>query len=281
MITALRQYEKRNSEQLRRHYEVEKELGCRMRAARPEERTTLYATVYDELFRRVPDHPQLLRIQDDHAVSRVVEDKLRLLRLFLKPETTFLEIGAGDCRLAMSVARQVKKVYALDVSAEITKNADLPPNCELVLSNGTNVPLAPNSIDLVYSYQLTEHLHEDDAADQLRNIWHVLRPGGSYICITPNRLNGPHDISRYFDRIACGLHLKEYTLTELERLFRLAQFSRVSVCTGTLGRYVQLSMPLVRLLEHALSIMPWKLQRWIGDAPVARNVLLGAMVGTK
>ena len=54
----------RTPEQLRHHYEVERELADRLRSASREERKQLYAGVYDELFRRVPDHPQLTWRED-------------------------------------------------------------------------------------------------------------------------------------------------------------------------------------------------------------------------
>jgi hypothetical protein len=51
----------RTRAQLREHYEVERELADALRRAGPHERRSLYATLYDELFRRVPHHPQLTR----------------------------------------------------------------------------------------------------------------------------------------------------------------------------------------------------------------------------
>lgn len=60
-----------------------------------------------------------------------------------------------------------------------------------------------------------EHLHPDDAYEQLQEIYNALIPGGIYICITPNRLSGPHDVSQYFDSIATGFHPKEYTTVEM------------------------------------------------------------------
>ena len=43
------------------HYRVELELAGRLRAAPRAERLSLYGPLYDELFRRVPNHPQLTR----------------------------------------------------------------------------------------------------------------------------------------------------------------------------------------------------------------------------
>ena len=71
------------------------------------------------------------------------------------------------------------------------------------------------SVDLAFSDQLMEHLHPDDAVEQLRNIHRALKPGGVYVCVTPNRLYGPSDISAFFDDEARGFHLKEYSLDEI------------------------------------------------------------------
>src|SRR5712692_8694627 len=54
----------RSRDDLYRHYEIERELADQLRAAPPELRKELYRTVYNELFRRVPDHPQLTRKHD-------------------------------------------------------------------------------------------------------------------------------------------------------------------------------------------------------------------------
>jgi hypothetical protein len=48
-----------------------------------------------------------------------------------------------------------------------------------------------------------------------RKVWRVLRRGGTYVLDTPNRVTGPHDISRYFDPVATGFHLKEWTFADL------------------------------------------------------------------
>jgi hypothetical protein len=63
----------------------------------------------------------------------------------------------------------------------------------------------------------------------------VLRPGAPYVCVTPNRLLGPHDVSRHFSDVPRGLHLAEYGHRELARALRAAGFRRVRVLRG-LGR---------------------------------------------
>jgi len=272
----------RTLEQKREHYEIEKQLAERLRRSTREERRVLYATLYDELFARVPHHPQLQRKSSSEISTRSrVARQLRSLRPLLSAGRTFLHVGPGDCALTLEAAKLVKQAYAVDVSSEITKGLAAPPNFELILSDGVSIPVPPGSVDVAYSDQLMEHLHPDDAADQLRNIYEALAPGGVYFCITPNSLNGPHDVSRYFDRVATGLHLKEYTVTELDRLFRETGFSRVRAFIR-LGRLRIFIPPApIEWCERLLMALPYGPRRLIASS-LPMLLLLGVkLVGTK
>jgi SAM-dependent methyltransferase len=132
-------------------------------------------------------------------------------------------------------------------------NEDLPKNFELIISDGVSIPVPESSISIAYSDQLMEHLHPQDAFEQLRNVYKALTKGGVYICITPNRLSGPHDISKYFDKVATGFHLKEYTNMELMRLFRKVGFSKVVPYMD--GRVIPNLVPLI-FYETLLGILP-------------------------
>jgi SAM-dependent methyltransferase len=201
--------ETRTVERLSYQYEIERRLAARLRDAGREDRRHLYADVYNEFFRAVPDHPQLVCIADPVTQARDAARRAQCLSRFLTPQSVFLEMGPGDCALAIKVAQSVRKVYAVDVSAEITKSATLPDNFELILSDGSSVPVAPNSVDVAFSDQLMEHLHPDDAMEQLRNLYRALKPGGVYVCVTPNRFSGPHDVSKYFTDEPTGFHLQK------------------------------------------------------------------------
>ncbi len=273
--------EVRTREQLREHYEIEQELASRLRGSRREDRSRLYSTLYDELFRRVPLHPQLTRVRRPEEAAEIVVEKISLLLRFLRPDTVFLELGAGDCRLAIEVAGKVGHVYALDVSQEVSKGIQLPDNCDFILSHGTDIPIPAAPPTLAYSYQLMEHIHPEDAREQLTNIYRSLAPGGMYICITPNRLSGPHDVSRYFDEVATGFHLKEYTLGELGTLFRRTGFEQVTALVGARGRFMEIPAGAVGVLEGALECLPRRLRRPVVAVPVVRNVLMAAVIGRK
>src|SRR5208282_2009763 len=214
----------RTPEDIRNHYLAEKELADQLRSSRPEKRASLYLTVYEELFRRVPSHPLLFRTVTPAHRQKAIGWQLQFLRRFISPSQNFLEVGAGDCALALEVAKMAAKVYAIDVSAKLTESITPPKNFELRVSDGSSIDVPDNTVDVAYSNQLMEHLHPDDALRHVQEVYRVLKPGGMYVCVTPNRLGGPYDISRQFDTVATGLHLKEYSVTEASRLFHSVGF---------------------------------------------------------
>lgn len=270
----------RTPEEIKHHYEIEIELADRLRHAERANRAQLYGRLYDELFQRVPRHPQLLRNNDAAAQNAAVAERFALLTRFVRPDTVFLEIGAGDCSLSRHVAKHVSKCYALDVSKEILTTRP-EPNMQPVLSDGCSIPLPPGSVTLAYSYQVMEHIHPDDAVEQLQNIFRTVAPGGTYLCVTPSRLNGPHDVSRYFDDVARGFHLKEYTVTDLDRLFRRAGFRRVEPYVGLSHRYFRLPLGLLIAIEAFLERLPAGPRRWLGNLRGFQNLLFISIAAIK
>lgn len=267
----------RSRERVLAHYLIEKALAARLREAGAEERGRLYRTLYDELFRRVPDHSQL-RNKATGDVRQRRWRELMLVERLLPANGVFLEIGAGDCQFALEVARRARHVYAVDVSCEIATDTGTAANFELLLSDGCNVPVPPASVDLAYSNQLIEHLHGDDARAHLRAVFAALRPGGRYVCLTPHRFTGPHDISRDFDEVASGFHLHEYTSSELCALLADSGFVEVRQLVGAKGRYLPVWPALIALLETLVAPLPLRWRRRLGDLPGMRMALHRLMV---
>ena len=257
----------RSAEAIRRHYDTEKILAARLRSASREERLSLYRTVYDDLFRLLPDYPQLVRKQSPEQARRKIATQLGLLGPYLRSDAVFLELGAGDCALSLEIAKRVKQVFAVDVSEQITAGVQRPDNLTVVICDGCTIPLLPNTVDMVYSNQLIEHVHPDDLVQQLGSVRSVLRPNGTYLCVTPNRLNGPHDISKYFDDEATGLHIKEYTNAELQALFLAAGFSDCCAYAGAEGRYLRLPVSLPIAIETLLRRLPISIRRSVARRP--------------
>jgi SAM-dependent methyltransferase len=277
MIAARWKRDGRDPERLRAHYRVERRLADRLRTA-PDAaaRRAIFATMYDELFDEVPDHPRLKASGSGQAGrERDVRWNMAQLESFLEPGTTFLEVGAGDCALSSRVAAVVERVYAVDISDQHARA--LPRNATLAISDGTSIPVPEGSVDVAFSDQLMEHLHPDDAREQLRNIHRALKAGGVYVCITPNRLYGPSDISAYFDHEARGFHLREYTLAEIVAIFGEAGFSDVRAYAGARGFFVRVPRALIASAEWLLGRLPPGIRRRVA-ATLPMRALLGLRV---
>jgi len=241
------------AEDLRHNFELERGLAARLNAASASQRRSLYSEVYDEYFRQARNVKHTI---DD---AREIARQVRLATRFLPKDGRYLEIGAGTCRVAAQIAKSAKVVYAVEVSATIIP-ADA--GVEVVLSDGVTIPVTAESVDLVFSNQLMEHLHPDDAGEQVRNIRAALVDGGKYVCITPNRLTGPHDVSKHFTDVAVGFHLREYTIAELRTLFLSSGFRDARVCLA-LGGEVLAILPgsFYVVIERVLARLPRRVRR--------------------
>jgi SAM-dependent methyltransferase len=257
----------------------ETRIAHQLRTAPQQQRLRLYNELYNEYAEKFPETLP----KDSSAPERNARYETAFLRRFLKPSTIMAEIGPGRCHLAVSLAPHVAKIYGVDV-AEIGAGADQGvPNFELKQTDGIHMPFDSDSIDLVISNQLMEHLHPDDAYDQLREVYRVLRDGGSYVCITPSRVNGPHDCSARFADIPCpvrdgdyqanGLHLKEYTTRELMVLFNAAGFRRFQSWIGIRGRYVGVHPSVMNGIESTVRLIPPAMRK--------RSRLLSAILGNR
>lgn len=268
----------RSETAIRQQYEVEVELAARLRAATREERLHgLYSAVYRERIARVPTHPLLSKSRDAELRRRATKAQSRLLEPFIGPGTVFLEVGPGDCALSLEVAKRVTQVYAVDVSDVLLADAEQPDNFHLVLSNGSDVPVPAESVDLAYSNQVLEHLHPEDAVAQIAAVHAALKPGGKFLCITPNRLSGPWDVSRSYTAVASGLHLREYTISEVVDLLREGGFE-VRLIASYHGHHLLRRLPtsLLRGLETCLEPLPPVVRR-----PLATPLVSVKVIGTK
>lgn len=251
--------ESRSIEQLRQQYDVERELARRLLEA--SNTRGMYSAAYDELLRRVPHHPAVAQKSDAATQAAVVALQLRLLEPFLAGRPRYLEVGSGDCALAIELSGRLPRVIAIEAGSEILSGVDGAGNVQIVVSDTPPYPLPDASVDLAFSSHVIEHLTPADAMLHLRDVRRLLAPGGRYVCVTPNRLWGPHDVSRYFSDVPEGLHLREYTHNGLLRLLRRAGFRRARV-VARLGAVDSLRAHLAtRAMEGLLVMAPATIRR--------------------
>jgi SAM-dependent methyltransferase len=257
----------------------ETELATKLRGASRTERMSLYGEVYDAYTKAFPY--AMPETPDDHLSSDIAYE-LAFAKKFISSDMAVAEVGPGRCAFARALAEHCKVLYGIDVT-DLSPAGLMPSNFRHVLIDGVHIPLPDESVDVVVSNQLMEHLHPDDAADQLNEIARILRVGGHYICVTPNRLHGPHDSSARFDDLPCpivdgtyiatGLHLKEYTNAELSELFRASGFRNWQTYAGARGKHVQVPVALMKSAERLSRLIPIKLR--------TRSRLLRILLGVR
>ena len=251
----------RTFDQVRNHYEVEKAIAARLKKANREERKTIYQTMYDELFKKVPDHPRLMRCKNKNSTLLANKYKLSLINRFINKSTIFAEFGAGDFKFAKDICSHVRFVYGIDISDQTGKLDKIPYNFELMLYDGYNLRMQENSVDVVFSDQLIEHLHPEDTEFHFELVKRILKKKGMYIFRTPHRFSGPYDISRYFSDEAEGFHLKEWTYGEIAKILKKLKYSSWAFYWNAKGIHIKMPLIYFYFVEKILKRFPGKYRR--------------------
>lgn len=154
--------------------------------------------------------------------------------------------GAGDGtrQLRDAGARQVDGYDVSAPAVEAARQRHQNGVLRFAVASAVALPVEDDAYDLAVSLETIEHLPDDAAF--VREVRRVLRPGGTFLCSTPNRLltNPGTEIS---DRPFNPHHVREYTAEELAALLgdvfasvdilgQTAYPERYSHALGVLGR---------------------------------------------
>ena len=203
--------------------ELEIYYAKKIRQSNRDERKRLYSEAYaavgEKGYHTLPDAPEM----------RTAGTSISLVNSLLhicKSSDQILEVGCGRGFTCWKLANHVKHITGIDASDLCLAEAkDLLIKNQVVnvtLRNGLADELVQyfgkNQFDKVISIDVYEHLHPEDGKEHLRQVYSILKPKGQYIIITPNRLTGPHDVTKelYPDaKFPLGFHLNETTCEEL------------------------------------------------------------------
>lgn len=134
-------------------------------------------------------------LQDDYRsfykrISKGWEDSVsiyqKLVREHINKKTVVLEAGCGFNDMFKDEYKKAKKVIGLDISEEfISKNTVVDEKIVSPLEDMSAV--RTSSIDLVISSWVLEHISDPDKV--FSEISRVLKPGGKFIFLAPNKWN--------------------------------------------------------------------------------------------
>ena len=147
-----------------------------------------------------------------------------MIREIVDAEMAVLEVGFGEGYGPVALADEVSSYEALEVDTEAVEfvtAAPAPANVKFRIYDGVNIPFADDSFDVVFAFQVIEHVHELER--WLAEIERVCRPGGTILFTTPNRTHRVMDGERPWNRF----HLIEWAPRELDELLT-RQFLRMN-----------------------------------------------------
>lgn len=129
---------------------------------------------FDEL---APEWEEISKNYYDESIkNKLIELKI------LKKNMTVIDLGAGDGYLSRAVARFVKKVVAVDLSAEMLKELEKKANLagikniETIQNDGQDVEVKEASIDIVCANMYLHHIDQPILA--INEMFRLLKPGG-------------------------------------------------------------------------------------------------------
>jgi SAM-dependent methyltransferase len=185
-----------------------------------------------------------------------------------------LDCACGVGRGAKLFARNgADRVIALDASPGAARVATEHTDIAGAAASGVALPLRDASVDVYVSLETIEHV--DDDVGFLREVRRVLRPGGVFICSTPNRtVSNPglgadgQPINRH--------HVREYAREDFEALLRRF-FGSIEMKGQN-----PVSRGFASLMERVATVLPppiparllqvLKLPRFIYDRPSHHDV---------
>jgi len=172
----------------------------------------------------VPMHPKHL-----------VKSKIWFIN-HLKKNDIVLDLGCNSGQISMSIARNVKQVFGLEIDAVLVKRAQNEArinkikNLEILQGDANiKLPFKNNYFDKVICSDVLEHLHKRNLA--LAEIKRVLKRGGILFLVTDN----PNTTWKQFQKsqgqfyYADKDHKYEYPKKEILKLLKLNKFNTLSV----------------------------------------------------
>jgi ubiquinone/menaquinone biosynthesis C-methylase UbiE len=146
---------------------------------------------------------------------------LHLFKKFnFKTKMTVLEVGAGRCEVLKGFKDLGLNCIAADISLVCKEYADNSGIDFALLKNDNKLPFENDSIDIIYTKSLIEHILEPTAL--IMEFVRVLKPGGKLLCLTPD---WESNMKIFYDDVT---HVKPFTRLSLEQLFEMGGLKNIS-----------------------------------------------------
>ncbi len=123
-------------------------------------------------------------------------------------------VGYGSCLLNDAGAASVVGIDVSQEAVEYARQHYVRPNLSYAIGDCEELPFHEAQFDLVLSFETIEHLHHPAAF--IESVHRVLRPGGVFICSTPNIYRHSKDPDQLDRNVH---HVSEMDFEEFEQVF--------------------------------------------------------------
>lgn len=191
---------------------------------------------------------------------------------------TVLEAGFGEGYGSRLLAKVAAKVSAVDNNSGAVAHAAAAyraANLEFSLYDGRTLPFGDSVFDLAVAFQVIEHTDDDRAF--LEEVRRVLKPGGTCLLTTPNRLHRLKPGQKPWYKF----HKREYTREELESVMRgVFGACEVGYVQAPRGLF-EMELRVARIATLAQSLrLPETVVNWLGWAKKLVFSAVGSAGGT-
>jgi SAM-dependent methyltransferase len=190
-------------------------------------------------------------------------DADRAWKVLPDSDAVVLEIGCGTGRVLQHLAGRYREVHGIDIAGEMVKQGEHRlaglPNIHFHQGNGYDLEaFADESIDLVYSALVFQHMPKTFAYNYFRETRRVLRPDGLFLFQVPNLLDG-HQFAQ-FNHFAQPWFVEHpypmyfWTPAEVVQLLTRAGLSieHLGEEMMVLARKTEVPGPVAQQLQHSL-----------------------------
>ena len=147
------------------------------------------------------------------------------VKSIINTDEKVLEAGFGEGYGAKMLSETCKEIVGIDVEKKVVEyaaNKYGTNKCSFRLYDGNIIPFDDETFDVVISFQVIEHIHDD--AGFISQLHRVLKKGGKLYLSTPNKATRLRPGQKPWNRF----HVREYYAHELKALIENT-FSNVEV----------------------------------------------------
>lgn len=162
-------------------------------------------------------------------VSNPLMESYEFASKILKPSDVLLDIACGDGFGSRYLSSYVSRAVGADINAEIIKENKAQNTVDTItydVEDACNFSYGDGSFDAAVGMEIIEHIPLDHVHDFVKEIRRVLKPGGVFICSTPQNSMGEIPVVPW--------HVKEYSVEEFKKILG-TYFTNVKIYASKRG----------------------------------------------